>query len=304
VQTVTASALPIAGGTDLLPRRQQGLVAPERLVSLSDIAEITSIAIGSDGAISIGAAVTLAALAETLRERCPIIAEAVSRIASPQIRAMATVGGNLLQDQRCWFYRNDFPCYKRNGLTAPCYAIQGDHRFYHAVIGGHRCQAVTPSDLATVLVALDAQAVLVGPNGTRVIAVRDLYHGPGETVLRAGELLSHVRIDGAQAARRGTFEKLGLWEGDFAIASVALTFLPDRDGRWRDTRVVFGSLAPTPWRATSTERHLDGSLPSTADLRRHLDDELNRSAHPLRNNGWKLDAAAGLAQTACERLLG
>jgi CO/xanthine dehydrogenase FAD-binding subunit len=171
------------------------------------------------------------------------------------------------------------------------------------VIGGHRCQAVTPSDLATVLVALDAQAVLVGPDGTRVVAVGDLYRGPGETVLGSGELLSHIRIDGTQAARRGAFEKLGLWEGDFAIASVALTFLPDRDGRWRDPRMVFGGLAPTPWRARATEQRLDGALPSTADLRRDLDDELNRTAHPLRQNGWKLDAAAGLAETACERLI-
>ncbi len=299
-----AGALPIAGGTDLLPARQQGLVASRRLVSLTDVAEMRSIDVARDGSISIGAAVTLAMLAETLAERCPIIAEAIAHIASPQVRAMATVGGNLLQDQRCWFYRNDFACYKRNGPTAPCYAILGDHRFYHAVIGGHRCQAVTPSDLATVLVALDAEAVLTSAAGTRIVAVGDLYRGPGETVLRTGELLSHVRIGAEAAARRGAFEKLGLWEGDFAIASVALTTLPDQGDVWRDPRVVLGSMAPVPWRARTTERRLDGTALSTAALRRHLDDELNRSAHPLPGNAWKLDAAAGLAETACDRLLG
>jgi len=299
-----AGALPVAGGTDLLPGRQQGLLAPKRLVSVMDVAEMTSIEIGRDGSISIGAAVALATLAETLSERCPIIAEAIAHIASPQIRAMATVGGNLLQDQRCWFYRNDFACYKRNGPSAPCYAILGDHRFYHAAIGGHRCQAVTPSDLATVLVALDAEAVLTSAAGTRIVAIGDLYRGPGETVLRTGELLSHVRIGAAAAARRGAFEKLGLWEGDFAVASVALTSQLDQDGSWRDTRMVLGGMAPIPWRARTTERRLDGTAPTTAALRRHLDDELNRSAHPLPGNAWKLDAVAGLAETACDRLLG
>src|SRR5690606_34890447 len=114
------------------------------------------------------------------------VADAVESIASAQIRAVATVGGNLAQAKRCWFFRNGFDCYKRGGVTCPCYAVQGDHRFYHAAIGGHRCQAVTPSDLATVFTALDAQVVLAGPKGHRTVAIGDFYPGPGETFLRAG----------------------------------------------------------------------------------------------------------------------
>ncbi|CAN5342288.1 hypothetical protein BH09ACT8_BH09ACT8_32590 [soil metagenome] len=100
---------------------------------------------------------TLAEAAQATRATIPVIAAAVESIASPQIRNVATIVGNLLQEKRCWFFRNGFACYKRNGVTSPCYAVMGDHRFQLAVIDGHRCQAVTPSDLATVFTALDAR---------------------------------------------------------------------------------------------------------------------------------------------------
>ncbi|HUC63680.1 MAG TPA: molybdopterin cofactor-binding domain-containing protein [Alphaproteobacteria bacterium] len=295
---------PITGGTDLLPRRQQGLAAPKRLVSLLDVQEMSKIAVDADGSVSIGAAVSLAQLARELGPKMPMIAEAVEHIASAQIRDMATVGGNLLQEKRCWFYRNGFDCYKRSGFGAPCYAVMGDHRFYHAAIGAHRCQAVTPSDLATVLMALDADAIVAGPSGTRTVPLAGFYSGPGESVLRPDELLTEIRIGAGALARRGRFEKLGLWEGDFAIASVAVTTLPDAGGQWRDPRIVMGGLAPTPWRARATERALDGTALDVAALRRSLDRELDRAAHPLPRNGWKLDAAAGLAEHAVEYLSG
>src|SRR5690606_951829 len=117
---------------------------------------------------------------------------AVARIASPQIRQVATVAGNLCQEKRCWVYRSGFDCYKRSGPTCPCYAVRGDHRFYHAVLGGHRCQAVTPSDLATVLAALDASVAVEGPRRRRVLGLDELYTGPGETALAGDELLVEV----------------------------------------------------------------------------------------------------------------
>jgi CO/xanthine dehydrogenase Mo-binding subunit/CO/xanthine dehydrogenase FAD-binding subunit len=293
---------PIAGGTDLLPRRQQGLAAPTRLVSILDLPEMDRIEIRTDGSVAIGAAVSLARLARELGPRAPIIAQAVEHIASAQIREMATVGGNLLQEKRCWFYRNGFDCYKRSGFGAPCYAVMGDHRFYHAAIDGHRCQAVTPSDLASVFAALDADAVVVGPAGERVFPIAQFYAGPGESVLRAGELLTEIRIAADAFARRGRFEKLGLWEGDFAIASVAITTRPDSGGVWRDPRIILGGVAPVPWRASRTEGRLDGTRLDVAALRRALDRELDGAAHPLPRNGWKLDAVAGLAERAIEGL--
>jgi CO/xanthine dehydrogenase Mo-binding subunit/CO/xanthine dehydrogenase FAD-binding subunit len=303
VRMLGTGAMPVAGGTDLLPRRSQGLAAPSRLVSLLDVREMRDIEWARDGSVAIGAAVTLQRLQDEFAERCPIIAEAVEHIASSQIRAMATLGGNLLQEKRCWFYRNGFDCYKRSGFGAPCYAVLGDHRFYHAAIDGHRCQAVTPSDLATALIALDGEAVIAGPHGSRTIDLARLYRGPGESVLRPDEVLTQVKIAADALARRGRFEKLGLWEGDFAVAAVAITTRPDAAGCWHDTRIVLGAMAPIPWRARKTERQLNGRVPSVAALRAALDRELDRAAHPLARNGWKLDAVAGLAERAAERLL-
>ncbi|HEV8670760.1 MAG TPA: molybdopterin cofactor-binding domain-containing protein [Candidatus Limnocylindria bacterium] len=295
-------AAPIGGGTDLLLQRRQGLANPTRLVSLGEIPALSTLETAADGALEIGAGVTLSRIARELRERVPALAEAASSIASSQVRAVATVGGNLVQAKRCWFFRNGFDCYKRGGATCPCYAVQGDHRFYHAAIDAHRCQAVTPSDLATALVALDAQVFVEGRGGERVVPMDRFYTGPGETVLAEGELVTKVRIPRTSLERRGAFEKLGLWQGDFALVSAAVAARVDSAGRWRDVRVVLGAIAPVPWRAHATERALEGRAATAEDLHRALDRELDHEGHPLARNAWKLDAALGLATRVSGRV--
>jgi CO/xanthine dehydrogenase Mo-binding subunit/CO/xanthine dehydrogenase FAD-binding subunit len=295
-------AVAIGGGTDALLQRRQGLIAPARVVSLGEIGALGVLATAADGALEIGATVTLARLARELAQMVPVVAEAVASIASPQVRAVATVGGNLVQAKRCWFFRTGFDCYKRGGATCPCYAVQGDHRFYHAAVDAHRCQAVTPSDLATVLLALDADVVVGGAGGERTVPIAKFYTGPGETILEPGQLVTCVRIPRVALARRAAFEKLGLWQGDFAIVSAAIAATIER-GVWRDVRVVIGALAPTPWRADRTERALEGTAVTTEDVRRALDDELTRVGHPLERNAWKLDAAVGVASNVATRLL-
>ncbi|WP_412517299.1 molybdopterin-dependent oxidoreductase [Actinomadura madurae] len=285
----------IGGGTDVLLQRRQRLIAPKRLVSTALLPGLRDIAEEPDGTVVIGAAVTLAELSARFAESVPALAEAAESIASPQVRNAATVAGNLLQAKRCRFFRNGFPCYKRNGASSPCYAILGDHRFHHAAIDGHRCQAVTPSDLATVLVALDASADL---SDGRRIPIADLYTGPGETVLEPADLVVSVRIP--EPGRACVFEKLALWQGDFAMVSVAASSRSRE--RWEDTRIVFGALAPTPWRPADAERALDGRPFDPAALRDTVDAQLTRYGHPLPGNAWKLDAAAGLAERAAERL--
>ena len=304
VLELRAGATPIGGGIDLLPLRQDGIAPHGRLTSLLEVPEMQGIAFENDGRIVIGGAATLDDVAVALAERCPIITQAIRQIASAQVRAMATVAGNLLQAKRCWFYRNGFNCYKRGGSGRPCYAVLGDHRFYHAVIDGHRCQAVTQSDLATVLIALDSTLTIVGTRGTRTLASSELYTGPGETGLQTDELLVAVTIPAAASSRRGSFRKLGLWEGDFGVASVAMTAEVDQDGLWKDLRIVLGALAPVPWRAAGTEKALKGTKPTVALVRYALDKELDAAAHPLDRNGWKLDAVAGLAEHATEDILG
>jgi CO/xanthine dehydrogenase FAD-binding subunit len=182
----------------------------------------------------------------------PVVAEAIATIASPQVRNAATVGGNLAQAKRCWFFRNGFDCYKRNGPLSPCYAVTGDHRFQHAVVDGHRCQAVTPSDLSTVFLALDAAVEI---NRSRTAPVSAFYTGPGETVLRPGELVTAVTVPASALERASAFTKLALYTGDFATASAALSVDRAPGGIWRDVRLVLCG-APHPTRracaATST----------------------------------------------------
>ncbi|MBN9425475.1 MAG: molybdopterin-dependent oxidoreductase [Burkholderiales bacterium] len=301
-----AGSMPVAGGTDVQLQRRQGIAAPVKLVSLMNIDQMRGIDLSDERHVAIGAAVTLADVVRELGQMFPVLAEAIGTIASSQIREMATVGGNLLQGKRCWFFRNDFPCYKRKGGLAPCYAINGDHRFYHAVIDGHRCQAVTPSDLATVLVALDAQAIIAGRHSRRSLPVQQLYSGPGESVLQEDELLTGIRIPRSAQGASAVFEKLRLWEGDFAVvsAAVAVEREPGTDPGVGDVRIVLGALAPVPWRACGLERHLAGlrAMPAASEVRRLLDEEFNRCAHPLPRNGWKLDAASGIVERLFERI--
>ena len=298
-----AGGVAIAGGTDLLPRRRQGLVPPgPRWVSLTDVDELRRLHRPSGGGISIGGGVTLAELATAIGDSAPAIAAAVRTIASPQIRNVGTVAGNLLQANRCWFLRSGLPCYQRCGGAAPCYAVLGDHRFHHAAMGAHRCQAVTPSDLATVLIAHDAHAVLAGAGRRRTVPLDRFYTGPAQTRMRAGEVLAEIHIPGRMLGRGCCFEKLALRSGDFAMAAVALSAQGDTAGRWRDVRLVVGGIAPTPWRARRVERALEGTTPTPARVRALLDAELGRTGDPLPGNVWKLDAAAGLTETAAERL--
>ena len=175
-------ATPIGGATDVTLRHRQGLAETRALVSLSLIPGMRQIESTADG-WNIGAAVRLTELADFAREELPALTRAIESIATPQIRNVATVAGNLSQEKRCWFYRDGFSCYKRSGPTNTCYAVLGDHRFQHAAIGAHRCQAVTPSDLATVLYTLDARITLASASGSRSLSIDEFLTGPGETAL-------------------------------------------------------------------------------------------------------------------------
>lgn len=291
-------ASPIGGGTDLLPARRQGLAQPVTLVDLSTVSALGRIGETERGDLRIGAGMHLAdLLRHPALERDAAVRETVEGIASVQIREMATVGGNLCQGKRCWFYRNGFDCYKRGGPTCPCYAVLGDHRFHHAALGAHRCQAVTPSDLATTLVGLDATAVLVGAHGTRRVKMERFYVGPGETALRPGELVVEVAVTAEARRRASAFRKLRLWEGDFAVASACASLDLDTGGAVRGARVVLGAIAPVPWRARATERILVGSQADPATVRA-ASEAWTGEAHPLPGNLWKLDAAAALIRRA------
>lgn len=289
----SASACVCGGGTDLHVQRKQLLANPTTLVLVKSNPQMNSITDTQDYS-RIGAAVTLTELADWAGTRLRGLTEVVGTIASEQIRNVATVGGNLAQEKRCWFYRSGFNCYKRAGVTSPCFAVMGDHRFYHAAIDGHRCQAVTPSDLASAFMAMDASVEITGAESTRIIKIVDLYDGPGELTLADAEFIAAVLVPKDALTRRFAFEKIQLSQGDFALVSLAASAHITPDGVWRQPRFVFGSMAPVPWRARQFEAALDGTAPSAERISTQLTHELSRAAHPLPGNAWKIDAAIGL----------
>jgi CO/xanthine dehydrogenase Mo-binding subunit/CO/xanthine dehydrogenase FAD-binding subunit len=293
----------VAGSTDLLLQQRQGLTAPTELISLGAIPALKGIAITASGDLRIGAATTLAAL-EQHHDVPSVLRNTTSGIASPQIREAATVGGNLVQAKRCWFFRNGFNCYKRAGALAPCYAVLGDHRFYHAAVDAHRCQAVTPSDMATALGALDAVVEVDGPDGRREVAIDDFYRGPGEPALDDHELVVAVRLPAAALKRIAAFDKVRLWQGDFAVVSVAIAADLGPDKTWSNVRIVLGAVAPRPYRARRAERTLEGTEVTMGDMRGAVAVELAKAGHSLENNAWKLDAAAAIAGRVAGRLGG
>jgi CO/xanthine dehydrogenase Mo-binding subunit/CO/xanthine dehydrogenase FAD-binding subunit len=298
--SASVGAIVLGGGTDLRLQIRQGLQSPTRMSSVADVDAMRHVEVLPGGDLRIGAGITLSEL--IAHPDIPaVLRDAARSIASEQIRNVATLGGNLVQAKRCWFYRNGFDCYKRAGVTAPCYAVTGDHRFYHAAMDAHRCQAITPSDLATALAALNARVLVASTTGEETVDIGSFYSGPGETVLERGQFIHAVDITARDRLRLAHFEKLALWTGDFAVVSVCASVAegsPSTDG---SARLVFGALAPTPWRARSTEQALDEHASAQAVLE-CLDSELSRHGHPLPRNGWKLDAAHGLARRALEAL--
>jgi len=251
----------LAGGTDLLGCLRDGVVAAQRVVSLGGLQELREVK-EDDGGLRLGAMVPVAGVADhpQVRARYPVLAQAAAAVASPQLRNQGTLGGNLCQRPRCWYYRGGFPCLRRGG--SHCSAQDGQNHF-HCVLGGGVCVYVHPSDTAPALLALDAKVVIRGPGGRRTVALGDFHVAPDEdptreTVLAPGELVTEVVVPAAAAGARSRYRKVrsrGAW--DFAVVSTALAL--DLEGsRVRAARVALGGVAPVPWRSEAAESELVG----------------------------------------------
>lgn len=303
---MNAETRPLAGGTDLLTLMKEGIVEPERLLDIKRLPQLSG-EIAVDGPdLMIGALATLSHLEkdESVRQVLPALAEAASVAASPQLRNMATIGGNVLQRPRCWYFRNhDVPCWLKGGET--CFARGGENRF-HALVDISPCVAVHPSDLAPVLVAYGAQVQIQDREGAGEIAISDFFQAPEEErrvehVLPEEAVITGLRIPVPSEGVRATYRKAmdrKAWA--FALASVAV-MLEMRDGVIADSRIVLGGVAPVPQRATEAEHLLLGAK---------LDDEVVTDAAkaaisklvPLKHNGYKIPLLVGLIKTALEEV--
>jgi len=301
--TVMSRAEFIAGGTDMMQLLQDGVRAPEELIDLNGL-PLCEIDIGVSG-VRIGALVRMAQVAgdPRIRELFPVVTQALLASASPQIRNMASIGGNLLQRTRCLYFRNAAtPCNKREPGSG-CSALEGENRL-NAIFGGSsQCIAAYPGDLAIALVALDAQVEITGQNGRRTIALEELHRLPDdaphiETTLRPGDIITAVVIPISDFAPSSCFLKIrdrASFEWALVSAAAALATV---DGKISEARVAVGGVATKPWRLRDVEQALIGE--------KFDDDLLHRAAalaaigaQPSRHNRFKVD----LLQRAVERAL-
>jgi len=298
----------LAGGTTQVDLMREEVLRPTRLVDIGRL-PLRGVAAGED-AVRIGALTTMADAAADplLRERLPLVAEALLAGASAQLRNMATIGGNLLQGSRCRYYRDRvFACNRREPGSG-CGAIAGHHRM-HAVLGtSERCIATHGSDLAVALVALDAVVQLRGPAGPRRIALSDLYLRPGdtpqaETVLAHGELITEVEVPLPPAGTRSHYLKVrDRASYEFALASAAVALAVD-DQRITYARVALGGLATVPWRSTAAEQVLRGAPPGPPTFRACAEAALAGAA-PRRDNAFKVELGKRTLVRALETVAG
>ena len=308
-ELLTANEAPakiFAGGTDLLGEIKQGVVHPARLVSLQAIAALKGIALGDDGA-RIGAMTTIAEIAANpqIRTRYTALAEAADSVATPQIRNTGTLGGNLCQRPRCWYYRSPmFDCRKKGG--ARCFAHDGANKF-HAIFDGAICPAVHPSDTAVALTALDAQVATESADSARMLSMQDFFIAPGvdvtsENALRPDEILTAVIIPPTTTNLRSVYLKAKERQAmDFALASVALA-VETADDTIVSARIALGGVAPVPHRAHSAESAMLSKGISDIDAE-HIGRLAVDGATPLTDNAYKVRLASSLVSRAVRTLL-
>ena len=278
------------GGSDLLGMVKERLVEPDVLVNLKGIRGLDQVA-PSAGSVSIGGLITLDALSRhpVVRRQFPVLAEAAESVATPQIRNVGTLAGNVCQRPWCWYYRNGFKCYKAGGNT--CYSIAGENQF-HAIFGGGPSFIVHPSDTAPALMALDARFRIVGPSGERMVPAAEFFTLPQndaarENVLADDEVLASVQLPAARPGMRSTYHKV-LDREAWTHAVVSAAIVLEMDGETcRSARVVLGGVAPIPWRVPDAERLLTGQR-ITEDLAIKASEAAIAGAKPLRKNAYKV----------------
>jgi xanthine dehydrogenase YagS FAD-binding subunit len=296
-------AVYLAGGCDLLDQLKNQWRTPSRVINLKALAELRGIREHGQTSI-IGALTPLAEVEnnQSIRTRLSALSAAAGQVATPQIRHVGTVGGNLLQDSRCPYYRNGWDCYRAGGSI--CHALAGSHT-EHAIFGGSPCYTVTPSDLAPALVALDARVSVRKRDGVETMPAAKLFLSPREDIrhmhrLRDGEVLTEVVVP-VKPEQRSIFVKCAMrktW--DFALASVAVAAVL-QEGVVHDCRVAYGGVAPVPWRDHAVEavmkgRRLDGKLVSAAAQ------AAAEATQPLPGNEYKVALVQKLIRQALTEL--
>ncbi len=294
----------LAGGTDLVGELKRGIQSPDRVIDLKRVPSLKGISVGPD--LRLGAITPLSTLEEhpAVISQWPLLHQALKSTATLQLRNMGTVGGNLCQRPRCWYYRNHLSlCWLKGGEF--CWAARGENH-YHTILGKAICHASHPSDLAPPLMALQSRIKIVSSKGMREIALEELYQEPRPerrqmTILEPGELVTEVAVPLQRRGSRGIYLKAmerKAWS--FALVSVAAILAFDGDAI-TEGRLVLGGVATIPWRAKEAESILGGKKFSEG-LCREVVDSVLREARPLRANQYKVPLAKALIRRALTQI--
>jgi len=301
----------LAGGIDLLSELKERIIEPDRIVNIKPIPGLNAIKVDNTG-LTLGALVTLDDIAKhpTIRSSYAALAEAAESVASPQIRHVGTIGGNLCQRPRCWYYRDEgIKCLKKGGNR--CYAAddEADNK-YNAIIGGGPSHIVHPSDCATALVALGASVRYVDSAGNmQTVLAEDFFTLPSdgvrkENVLKPGEIVTEILVPKQSANDRSTYIKFKEKDSmDWAVSAVAVQAQVGAGGVIRNARVVLGGVAPKPWRSTAAEAVLKGKKFSP-QLATQAAEAALKDARPLSRNAYKVPLTRVLVRRAINRVAG
>lgn len=297
-----ADAWVMAGGMDTFDWLKDRIKKPRVVVDLTMVNELRGIK-DAGGGLEIGATTTLTTIANDpmVKERFPLLAEAALIVASPQIRNQGTLGGNVSQDARCWYYRAGWPCYRAGGNI--CYADTPTAiNREHAIFNADRCVAVNPSDTAPALIALDASFVIKNGDGERVVPAEEFFIGPGIditklTSLQAGDLLTAIRIPATWAGKGHYFEKVRdrqVW--DFALVNIAAA-INASGSTISDARMVVNGVSATPYRLSAVEAFIKGKARDKATADQAADMAVE-GAVPLLHNAYKIPLMKALVKRA------
>jgi xanthine dehydrogenase YagS FAD-binding subunit len=282
----------LAGGTDLHDLQKQYVAQPDKVISLGGIKGLPGIAADRNGEFTIGAGVTLAEIAghKELRETCPALTTAAAEIGGPQIRNMGTLGGNLCQRNRCWYFRDEYThCLLKGGDK--CFALDGENRYHAVFTQGHKCVIVSPSTLAPALIALGATAEVLGPKGKRTVEMAKFFRAPSaagerEHVLEPNEMVLAVSIPAREGLKNASYEVRQKQSYDWPLVGAAVAFKLD-GGKAKDVKIVLGHVHPTPLVARHAAEALEGQTVSEGTAA-EAGANAAKGAKPLAQNGYKV----------------
>jgi xanthine dehydrogenase YagS FAD-binding subunit len=290
--------LPMAGGMDLLGLMKDYIVSPDRIVSIKSLDQTITT---TDGGLRIGAATKIVDVAEHAgaRKLFPALVTAAEGVGTPQIRNMGTVGGNIMQRPRCWYFRNEeFNCLKKGGSR--CFAVEGENQF-HAIFGDGPCHIVHPSSLAVPVIAYGGKLRVVGPGGARDIDAGEFFQMPnqnlyGENVLQPNEIVTHIVLP-APGQKSAAYEVRFKQSHDWPLAAAAVNLVM-AGSVVKSARIVMGAVAPIPWRVQAAERVLAGKAITEA-LAAEAANAAVAGARPMSENNYKIQ----IAKTAVKRAI-